>query len=139
MDARDFSEGIARVSLDTRYIINRTQISKESSYGFINKKGELIIDFIFSEAKDFTNGFAAVKYNNTWNFINKTGFLLFKENFDVCNSFHENRSAKFCTGSFHNLARNASSIHIFNRASGARCIPVDDRSIIAKFEFICGD
>ena len=92
MDARDFSEGIARVSLDTRYTINRTQISKESSYGFINKKGELIIDLIFSEAKDFTNGFAAIKYNNIWNFINKTGFLLFKENFDVCNSFHENNA-----------------------------------------------
>ena len=57
----DFSEGLARVGVFGR------------GYGFINKKGKLVIPAIYENADDFKNGTAIVKRNGERYYIDKTG------------------------------------------------------------------
>lgn len=42
-------------------------------WGFINDKGEVVIDLIYDDVKYFSEGLAAVKENGKWGFINKEG------------------------------------------------------------------
>ena len=57
----DFSEGLARVGVFGR------------GYGFINKKGKLVIPAIYENADDFKNGTAIVKRDGERYYIDKTG------------------------------------------------------------------
>jgi hypothetical protein len=47
--------------------------TKPLSYGYINHKGDMIIEAIYEDASHFSDGFAAVKKNGKWGFINITG------------------------------------------------------------------
>ena len=53
----------------TGAITNKDQLD----WGYINKKGKLVIKPKFSDAKKFSNGLAAVKIKNRWGYINKKG------------------------------------------------------------------
>ncbi|QOJ27406.1 MAG: WG repeat-containing protein [Ignavibacteriales bacterium] len=46
---------------------------KEFAYGFIDKKGNFVIEPAYDEIRDFSQGFAAVKKDGKWGFIDKTG------------------------------------------------------------------
>lgn len=66
-EARDFSEGLAAVRID-------------SKWGYIDKTGKEVIPFIYDWACDFSEGLACVRINNTtsvygghFGFIDKTG------------------------------------------------------------------
>ncbi len=66
-DAGNFSEGLAYVS----NIKNGNVFGGPREYGFINNKGELVIDYKYLFADDFKNGFAIVLMENEN--INKYG------------------------------------------------------------------
>ena len=62
-DVYDFHNGMARVK----------KVTKEGTlYGYINKKGKLVIPLEFSEAKDFSDHRAMV-YKDYWQVINRKG------------------------------------------------------------------
>ena len=66
-DARDFKEGFASVK-------------KDGKYGYINTKGEQIIECKFDYACDFSEGFARVEKDGKWGYINTKGcFVIFDE------------------------------------------------------------
>lgn len=46
---------------------------KCGKWGFIDKKGIVVIPFIFDCAGDFSEGFAGVKRNEKWGFVDNTG------------------------------------------------------------------
>ena len=49
-------------------------VKKENQWGFINKDGELVIDYQFEEVdQGFQEGVAAVKQNGAWYFIDRNG------------------------------------------------------------------
>jgi len=56
----DFSEGLANVSLNWKH-------------GFVNKKGELVIDCIYDYPCSFSGGRAKVRLNNESFYIDKKG------------------------------------------------------------------
>jgi hypothetical protein len=64
-ECRDFSEGFAAVRDD----------KKNRLFGFINTKGEWLVEPTFDYAGDFRNGMALVKYPNTtkYGYIDTTG------------------------------------------------------------------
>lgn len=62
----NFSEGLLR-----------TQINR--FWGYLNQRGELVIDPQFSQAKDFSEGFAVVRNKSGWGFINTEGEWLAKK------------------------------------------------------------
>ena len=46
---------------------------KDEKYGFINEKGETIVPLIYDDAFPFYKGYASVKKNDKWNYVNKNG------------------------------------------------------------------
>jgi hypothetical protein len=64
-----FSEGLARVSMGDKF-------------GFINKNGEVVIEFRYDDAKNFANGLAAVKSNGLWGFVDRNGNQVIEPQFD---------------------------------------------------------
>ncbi|MBF0897105.1 MAG: WG repeat-containing protein [Campylobacter concisus] len=60
-DARDFKEGFAAVQ-------------KGWQWGYINTKGEQIVECKFDDTHRFNEGFAAVKKDGKWGYINTKGY-----------------------------------------------------------------
>lgn len=72
-----FSEGLAAVN------------NRNFKFGYINKKGEQVIDFLFDEAGNFKDGFAKFNKDNKFGFIDKTGKERIPPAFDFVRNFSE--------------------------------------------------
>lgn len=73
----DFKEGVAK-------------IYSEKRYGYIDKAGEMKIDFQYCHAGDFCEGLAKVsfdKYNTKCGFIDKHGSIVIECKYDYANDF----------------------------------------------------
>ncbi|HNW57517.1 MAG TPA: WG repeat-containing protein, partial [Bacteroidales bacterium] len=97
-EAKDFSEGLAKVKLNAMYgfidktgkiVIKPDYFSAESfseglavvgngSSGYIDKNGKVVIPLIYENAQSFFNGVGAVSKEGAWALIDKTGKLLTK-------------------------------------------------------------
>lgn len=77
----DFSEGLASFY---NHIGNQ-----ETKYGFVNKKGEVVIKPQFDEVGDFSEGLARVMINYKWGYINKKGQIVIKPQFEEAKDFSE--------------------------------------------------
>jgi hypothetical protein len=71
-----FSEGLARVNMNDKW-------------GYINDQGEVVIDFIFDDAKDFHHGIAGVKVGDAWGFVNNKGTIIIKPAYNHFNYSQE--------------------------------------------------
>ena len=120
-DATPFSEGLAFVVSDggypicidkkgeTKFIVKHAKhvypfhdgLSKfycvEGKAGFIDKKGNIVIQTQFEDVSNFHEGLAAVKKNNKWGFINKEGKIIIIPQFEYVSSF-DNGIAAFYNG-----------------------------------------
>lgn len=107
----DFSEGLSKVVggyIDKKgtkvidsyensrafyngYAITTSKLNMETSYGFIDKKGNYIIksteELFFENAKNFSNGLAAVKIKGKWGYINTLGEIVIEPIFDDAQMF----------------------------------------------------
>lgn len=72
--AEEFSNGLSCVSVYN---------SKQNKYGYINTRGEFIIDTILDSADTFNNGFARIVYNNKEGLLNMQGKIFWSE--DIIN------------------------------------------------------
>lgn len=53
--------------------------TKDKKYGFINKNGDIIVPLKYEDAFPFYKGYAAIKSNDKWNYINEQGQVLFSD------------------------------------------------------------
>ena len=74
--ADDFNEGFARVQ-------------KDYKYGYINTKGEQIVECKFDDAYYFNEGFARVQKDGKWGYINTKGEQIIECKFDGAWDFNE--------------------------------------------------
>lgn len=74
-----FSEGLAVFKLD-------------STYGFVDKTGKVVINPQFEFSRPFKEGLAAVSKNDKWGFIDKTGKIVINYQFDEVSDFHEGKA-----------------------------------------------
>mgnify|MGYP001179585168 CR=1 FL=1 len=83
--------GARRTYLDggTGFCNGLASVKLNNKWGYINKNGELIIDYIFEEAYEFYEGLAAVKYKNKWGYINKMGNIVIPYKYDGASIFSE--------------------------------------------------
>ncbi|WDV46327.1 WG repeat-containing protein [Clostridiaceae bacterium M8S5] len=56
-------------------------VKKGGKYGYINIKGEKVIDHNFEEARVFQSGLAAVKKNGMWGYIDRKGNMVISPQF----------------------------------------------------------
>lgn len=56
----------------------RAWILKNGKYGFINTKGEIVIDPIYDDVSAFSEGLAYVKKGETWAYIDRDGKVAFE-------------------------------------------------------------
>jgi WG repeat protein len=72
--ARDFSEGLAAVSVSGKW-------------GFINTLGFMTIKPEFDQTREFSEAFAAVRQGSKWGYIDKTGVTIIPLQFTEADSF----------------------------------------------------
>ena len=68
---------------------------KNGKYGFINDKGNTIIDFRFENVGGFKYGLAKAKIDGQWGFINKSGEFVIEPKFDRIGHQFRPTNAKF--------------------------------------------
>ncbi len=68
---------------------------RRSKVGFINTKGEWVIEPAYSEAKAFNQGLAPVRIGQKWGLINELGKLVLPCRFDDINPYGDNGLAAF--------------------------------------------
>lgn len=56
-------------------------VAQNGKWGFVDSDGEVLINFVYDEAKSFSNGLAAVKQGNLWGFIDTAGNLVIEYQF----------------------------------------------------------
>ena len=107
LDCNKFTEGLARVRVKdkTRFmdkkgnlVINFNDVlffdfpfsegltlarDKEHNFGYIDKKGVLVIPCVWHLAHQFSESLAAVKNENGWHFINKYGNIVLKSQWNI--------------------------------------------------------
>ena len=72
-EAGCFSEGLARVAKEDGYSLK---------WGYIDKTGELVISYKFDHAYDFRDGVAVVSTEDEYGLVDKTGKVVFFDQFD---------------------------------------------------------
>ncbi|MCI9063655.1 MAG: WG repeat-containing protein [Clostridia bacterium] len=67
------------------YTSNNIFVSKkDGKYGFVNKQGEVVVDYIYDDATELnTYGFAAVKKDNVWGAINSEGKVVIEPTYNL--------------------------------------------------------
>jgi hypothetical protein len=83
-----FSSGLAWVEALT---IIRPHVVKKT--GFINNAGKFVIASRFDDARDFSEGRAAVKIGKQWGYIDKTGHVVIRPRFSEALKFHDGLAA----------------------------------------------
>lgn len=59
-------------------------VSKDKKWGYINEKGEQVVDFKYRDAETFSkDGLAPVKLKKLWGFIDTTGALVIPDEYDI--------------------------------------------------------
>ena len=62
---------------------------KDGKYGFVDKSGKVIVDYIYDDAKEQnTCGYAAVKRDGKWGCINQAGVEIVSPSVDLDNSIY---------------------------------------------------
>ncbi|MEI6346791.1 MAG: WG repeat-containing protein [Bacteroidota bacterium] len=64
-----------------------SEVKVDGKYGFMNKKGELVIQPIYQNASQFEEGLAAVQLDGKWGFIDTLGNMVIKPQFDDVRPF----------------------------------------------------
>lgn len=64
-------------------------IEKDEFYGYLNKNGEIVIDFIYEEVGPFFEGLARVMIDDKYGFINTRGEIVIEPIYENVHSFNE--------------------------------------------------
>ena len=60
---------------------------KDNKYGFIDKDGNVIVEYIYDDAREQNDyGYSAIKQNGLWGAINKKGEIICKPQYDLSNN-----------------------------------------------------
>lgn len=79
----------AAVSCDNTKSDNKVSVYSYGGEGFIDKTGELVIEPIFDDSRNFFEGLARVKVGDKWGFIDKTGKIVIEPSYYDARSFSE--------------------------------------------------
>ena len=107
----------------------RCRVSSSGKYGYVNTKGEKVIDYQFDEAKTFYDGVAAVKIGNAWGLINSSGNFIVAPKYATLYYAGSNR---YLFASKISSSSSYSQLYGLMDASGKEVVP-------AMYKYINGD
>ena len=88
---RDFSEGVSAILLERNTIGSDDVVFRK--WGYIDKRGKRIISCKYDDARDFSEGLAAIKLNERWGYIDKNGDQIISCVYDDARDFSEGFAA----------------------------------------------
>lgn len=94
-EGRKFKNGLACVSKEVEehtQKFNHDIVTIGYRFGFIDKNGKQIIDFLYEDASNFRDGIARVKEKNLFGIINKNGEIILKPSYKNIGNFFENKA-----------------------------------------------
>ena len=102
-EGRKFKDGLACVSKEveehtTKF--TRDIVTIGYRFGFIDKNGKQVIDFIYDDASNFKDGTARVKEKNLFGIINKNGEVVLKPTYKNLGNFYEGKAIINDNGKF---------------------------------------
>ena len=92
----DFSEGLAAIG--TTFSMSFLEVTAPCEWGFIDKKGRMVIEPQFESVKPFSEGLAAVMIGSKWGYINKNGNIVINPKFLVAEDFHNGAAVVYIPG-----------------------------------------
>ena len=102
-EGRKFKDGFACVSKEVdEHTLKYTRdiVTLGYRFGFIDKSGKQVIDFIYDDASNFTNGIARVKVKNLFGVMNKSGELIVKPIYKTIGNFFEGKAVMNESGKY---------------------------------------
>lgn len=89
LDKTQYIHSFEPVSVDHTFYEGLMIVKFRGGYSYINKLGTLEFSYktYFNEVRNYSGGFAAVKLNEKWGYINKSGDFLVKPKFDYAGDF----------------------------------------------------
>jgi hypothetical protein len=102
-EGRKFKEGLACVSKvveEHNIKFNRDIVTLGYRFGFIDKTGKQVIDFLYEDVSNFNQGIARVKVKNLFGIINKNGEAILKPSYKNIGNFFENKAIINDNGKF---------------------------------------
>ena len=58
-------------------------VCKNKKWGYVNLKGEMVVDFVYDYTQQFCDGVAWVQLNNKYNFVDTKGKILSEKWFEI--------------------------------------------------------
>ncbi|MDQ3108513.1 MAG: WG repeat-containing protein [Bacteroidota bacterium] len=110
-----FSESRARVGKSK--VVDKMPVM---SYAFIDSTGKELCGYIFQEARDFHNGYAAVKQNGKWGFVNRSMKIVVLCAYDTVRDFENGYAAvrEKHNGAWMFVNEKAKSLSIYGENAG---------------------
>lgn len=112
----DFSEELAK-------------IKKNGKWGYIDKKGNIVIDCIYDDAKDFSEGLAVVKKDGKCGYINNKGEVVIDFKYDLADSFSFGYGVGYI-GRSKNIVIDKSGNEIINKSYSMMFGPISENLFI---------
>ena len=96
-----FSEGLVRAE------------NQEEKWGYIDKEGSTVIEFLYQEAEEFANGYAAVKSSGKWGFIDPNGAVVIDFTYDEVEPFSKGGFAHVRDGDIWQVIDTSGNVEYF--------------------------
>ena len=87
----EFGGELGTIYENLEYNLIRHKVN--GKWGFINRKGEVIIEYQYSSSKDFNEGLAPIKINSKWGFIDSSNNLVISPQYDDVDLFYNGLAA----------------------------------------------
>lgn len=120
-----FNDGLASSSI---YDDNESK----KKYGYFNEKFEVVIDFVYDEAKGFNNGLAIVKQNNSYFLIDTSGKKVSKDYYSLTYDY-ENKVY------YGHIVTNTSSYDLLNNNGELLCSYREIHKFSYGYAVVCID
>ncbi|MCL2045104.1 MAG: WG repeat-containing protein [Oscillospiraceae bacterium] len=105
-----FSDGMCAV------IVGNPNDLSESTFGFVDESGTLVIPTIYDWAHNFSEGYAAVQLDGKWGFIDKKGDVIIPLTYDWAHPFSEGLAAVLLNGEWSYIDINGDVVIAFEYA-----------------------
>ena len=88
LDVSSLSTGFATIEEIRNALLD---FKKSGKFGFINKKGQVVIEPIYDDVENFNDGIAKVKLYNLYGFINKKGQIIIEIKYNSLSNLNDGR------------------------------------------------